>query len=292
MKGSYAVVQIERFSNNPIIRPHMDVRMGSNINGPSLIRVPAWIQRPLGRYYLYFAHHRGTYIRLAYADKLEGPWTTYEPGTLALEGSFAHEHIASPDVHVDAERRQIRMYYHGAESRGIQITRVAVSEDGISFTPSPEPLGAPYFRVFRWDGFYFALGMPGILYQSPDGLSNFRPGPMLFTPDMRHSALKLDGDTLSVFYTNAYDAPENILLSTIELGPDWMTWTASEPVVVLEPEMGYEGVDLPVEPSERGPINEKARQLRDPGIFRDDGRTYLLYSVAGEDGIAIAELRD
>jgi hypothetical protein len=32
-------------------------------------------------------------------------------------------------------------------------------------------------------------------------------------------------------------------------------------------------------------------QLRDPAIFEDDdGRTYLLYSVAGESGIAIAEL--
>lgn len=180
---------------------------------------------------------------------------------------------------MDAERRQIRMYYHGAESQGIQITRVAVSDDGISFTPSREPLGAPYYRVFRWGRFYYALGMPGILYRSSDGLSNFKPGPTLFTPDMRHSGLKLDGDTLSVFYTNAHDAPENLLLSTIQLGADWMTWTASEPVVALEPEMEYEGADLPVEPSKRGPINERARQLRDPGVFRDDGRPFLPNTV-------------
>jgi beta-xylosidase len=31
--------------------------------------------------------------------------------------------------------------------------------------------------------------------------------------------------------------------------------------------------------------------LRDPAIFEDtDGRVYLLYSVAGESGIGIAEL--
>ena len=31
--------------------------------------------------------------------------------------------------------------------------------------------------------------------------------------------------------------------------------------------------------------------LRDPGVFVDnDGRVYLLYSVAGEAGIGIAEL--
>jgi hypothetical protein len=31
-------------------------------------------------------------------------------------------------------------------------------------------------------------------------------------------------------------------------------------------------------------------QLRDPAIFEEDGRTYLLYAVAGESGIAIAEI--
>jgi len=31
--------------------------------------------------------------------------------------------------------------------------------------------------------------------------------------------------------------------------------------------------------------------LRDPAIFEDADRTYLLYSTAGESGIAIAELR-
>jgi hypothetical protein len=31
-------------------------------------------------------------------------------------------------------------------------------------------------------------------------------------------------------------------------------------------------------------------QLRDPAIFEDNGRVYLLYAVAGESGIAIAEV--
>ena len=32
------------------------------------------------------------------------------------------------------------------------------------------------------------------------------------------------------------------------------------------------------------------RQLRDPYIYKDGGKTYLLYAVAGETGIAIAEV--
>jgi hypothetical protein len=69
-------MRIGRLRGNPIIRPHMDARMGANINGPSLIRVPDWVEHPLGTYYLYFADHKGHYIRLAYADRLEGSWHT------------------------------------------------------------------------------------------------------------------------------------------------------------------------------------------------------------------------
>src|SRR5262245_52988898 len=38
-----------------MIRPRMDARMGTNIKGPLLIRVPNWIDGPLGIYYFYFA---------------------------------------------------------------------------------------------------------------------------------------------------------------------------------------------------------------------------------------------
>jgi hypothetical protein len=38
-------------------------------------------------YYLYFSHHKGDHIRLAYADSPMGPWTLYEPGTLRLADS-------------------------------------------------------------------------------------------------------------------------------------------------------------------------------------------------------------
>ena len=287
---------IERLAHRPIIRPHMDDCMGDNINGPSLIRVPDWVEQPLGQYYLYFAHHDGCYIRLAYSDELLGPWTTYRDGVLPLPEARFAGHVASPDVHVDHAQRQIRMYYHGSETPsgggGEQATRVALSEDGLHFTAHPALLGRPYFRVFQWGSYHYALAMPGVFYRSRDGLTNFAEAPTLFTRNMRHTALKVDGQTLAVFYTNAGDCPERILLSTIDLTPDWMTWVASEPIVLLEPELAYEGGELPREPSKRGLVMEPVCQLRDPAIFYEDGRTYLLYAVAGEHGIALAELKD
>ena len=49
---------------------------------------------------------------------------------------------------------------------------------------------------------------------------------------------------------------------------------------------------MPLKPSSRGAIDEPAHQLRDPAIYREGDDTFLLYSVAGEQGIAIARLTD
>jgi hypothetical protein len=283
-------MRVERLPGNPIIFPDMDARMGANINGPSLIRAPDWLPDAMGRYYLYFAHHKGDYIRLAYADHLDGPWTTYEPGTLQLRDSFFYDHVASPDVHVDDEQREVRMYYHGVVAERTQGSRVGTSKDGIDFKAYPGGLGNPYFRVFRWEGYYYGLGMPGVFYRSKDGLTDFQQGPTLFNSNMRHSAVKVQGATLNVFYTNVSDTPERILVSRIDLTADWMDWKESEPHAVLEPHTEYEGVNLPLAPSVRGLSVEPVRQLRDPGIFEEGGDTYLLYSVAGEQGIGIARL--
>jgi len=261
-----------------------------NINGPSLIKTPTWLDNPLGKYYLYFAHHIGSYIRLAYSDNLNGPWSIYEPGTLQLNNAYCYNHIASPDVHIDDNRQEIRMYYHGMIAKETQRTKIALSKDGINFKAYPEILGTSYFRVFKWDKYYYAIGMPGNIYRSKDGLTDFEQGPSLFTKNMRHCALKLEHNMLKVFYTNAFDTPEVIYMASIELSPNWHNWKESKSIIILEPEMKYEGADMPIKQSKRGAIMEKVRQLRDPAIFEDNNKTYLLYSVAGEQGIAIARI--
>ena len=43
-------------------------------------------------------------------------------------------------------------------------------------------------------------------------------------------------------------------------------------------------------PSARGPIEYPVNQLRDPGVFEDGDDVYLLYGVAGEQGIAITSV--
>ncbi len=321
--------RVRRLPGNPIIRPHMGGRIGANVQGPSLIRVPDWVRDPLGRYYLYFADHKGDHIRLAFADELLGPWRIHGPGALRVEESLyptvtqapppggfpppsrpgvappgtpdipdqdedaTTPHIASPDVHVDHANRGIVMYYHGLAGYRDQRTRVATSSDGLAFTPAEALLGPSYFRVFAHRGTSYAVVMPGVLYRSADGLGAFERGPDLFgDPLQRHTAVLLRGDTLWVFWTRVGDVPERILLSRVELSGDWRSWRAGEAVELLRPEIEWEGASLPAEPSWRGAINRPVNQLRDPAVFEEDGRCWLLYAVAGESGIALAELTE
>ncbi len=306
--------EITRFKNNPIIYPEMDDSLGKNIAGPSLIRVPNWIDECLGRYYLYFSAHKGDYIRLAYADHLEGPWQIYNKGTLHLEESLfpttpsnrivkitqdpkyngpdeSMPHIASPDVHVLDDIQEIRMYYHGLLKTGHQMTRVALSKDGIHFNAEPDIISFPYLRVFKYNGWFYGMSMPGIFYRSQNGINNFEQGPMLFNRNMRHSAIRIDGDELQIFWTQVGDSPERILLSTIQLTNDWKKWKPSLPIEILHPEMDWEGGNLEPKPSLRGAIIGLVCQLRDPAIYEEEKRIFLLYVIAGESGIAISELK-
>ena len=313
-------VEVERLLDRPIIDASTDPSIGTNIQGPSLIRAPAWLEAPLGQYYLYFADHKGSYIRLAYADALLGPWRVYAPGSLRLEQShfltappdvapemrdrlaataapgldFLREattpHIASPDVHVDDTAQWIVMYFHGLEGPGHQVSRVATSRGGIHFEARSEIIGRSYMRVFHHRGMTYAMAMPGRFYRSADGLTAFEEGPLLFNANMRHAALLKREETLYAFWTQVGHAPERILLSMVDLTQDWTRWRETQSKEVLRPERDWEGAGAPVEPSSRGPVHGRANQLRDPAIHVEGDRVFLLYAAAGESGIALAEV--
>lgn len=329
-QGEQATFSVERLVDGPIIYPELDSSIGENIQGPTLLKVPEWVADPLGTYYLYFADHKGSYIRLAYADSLEGPWSIYEEGALSLsdttflqtppeltpeqeaqlpemaaslgydpDSQFSHDlideattpHIASPSVIIDEENQQIIMYLHGLKGVADQVTRVATSQDGLHFEQtSTEDLGKPYMRVFTVDGEVFGMAMPGQLYKADSLLSGFTEAQTLLTPNARHHDVLVSGDTLYIFWTQVGDAPEQIYVSTVDISKPWEEWTASEPISLMKPERDWEGADAPIEPSIRSTAYGHVNQLRDPFIYEENGQLYILYSVAGESGIGIAKL--
>ncbi|WP_246684589.1 sulfotransferase [Mesorhizobium sp. B2-7-1] len=272
---------------------------GININGPSLIGMPDWAEGRLGAYYLYFADHGGTYIRLAYSDSIHGPWRIHPGGVLSLDQCpFIEDHIASPDVHVDQRHRRFVMYFHGPAKGGKdQVTFAATSGDGLHFNPLSEPLGPFYARFFHHDQWWYGLLGTGAVtvFRSRNGISDFERGPVVLPamkrlPTPRHLALQKSGRWLRVYYTRMGDAPERILHGTIDLAEDWRNWTVQGETELLRPRMDFEGAGLPVRRSRTGAAEGRENALRDPAIFEENGRTWLLYAVAGESGIALAEI--
>jgi hypothetical protein len=310
-------VRIERVGGQPLLTPASNPKLGTNLNGPCLIRVPDWVPNPLGRYYLYFAHHQGAFIRMAYADAIQGPYHVYDPGVLDLAATPFSRHIASPELIVDHEARKIRMLYHGSgpteanpAKRG-QSTTYAESSDGLRFVSERQYLAEPYLRVFRKDGWWYGFSGGGDRRLSRSRQLNevFEHGPVLdiegepyaACPEgqsvdriyrTRHVAFQLRGDQLAIYYSNVGDAPERIKRTVVSLAGDWTTWRGAKYQEVLRPEMAYEGADEPFVISVGGSKHTPVNEVRDPYVFEEEGVSWLFYSVAGEQGIGLARLVD
>ena len=196
MNNGKPLISRETFTDlNPAFK-----KQGSNINGPSVIRVPDWIPPekradPKAKYYLYFGHHDGNFIRMAWAEKIAGPYSLFGMHMLAegkprgvldlgktdrivLENDLeVFDHIASPDVHVDDTGKRIVMYFHGPtkyKGKGggglDQKTFVAFSSDGLNFNGGilPVKLGLAYMRVFIRGGKTYGIASRGAIYLAPE----------------------------------------------------------------------------------------------------------------------------
>ncbi len=178
---------------------------GDNINGPSLIRVPNFISRGNrvnrdANYYLYFAHHNGEYIRMAWAENVTGPYRLYDAGAsvgdrgvlddnrnrIDLDNGVGIQdnHIASPDVHVETSPNRIVMYFHAGgyrfDGRNInsQRTFVNTSSRGAEFRrrdTEPVVLGDSYFRVFEDNNTLYAMDNRGIPRRARSFNNPWRP---------------------------------------------------------------------------------------------------------------------
>lgn len=272
-----------------------------NVAYPCLIRAPSWVANPLGRYYLFFSTHRhfGD-IRLAVADDVLGPWRVRPDPVLERYLSWG---VKAPDVVVDAERRRLVLYFTtGRPAGGETATVAAVSPDGHAFSPVGSYVGSFYFRVFRFDGSWFAVSKGGRLYRADDPLGPFVPGPDLFPRarkdprynapgSVRHLAAEVTDAALFLYFSRIGDAPERILKAAVTTSGPWTGWTAGPPEEVIRPAAPWEGVHAPVGRSIFGAAEGQVHQLRDPYYYRDeDGSRYLLYAAAGEWGIGIARL--
>lgn len=196
---------------------------GEYINGPHVIAVPVWLKEsgrvahPDANYYMYFAHHRGLYIRLAWATELTGPWRLHGTGADVPVGSrgvldmgadqhlaignalVLTNHVASPEVWVDHEQQRLVMYFHaptvyrGKRLRS-QYTAVATSADGLNFNlPAqggqpghgirPVILGRSYMRLFHHRGQAYAVANGASPFRAPAGANATSDGAWMPPPE-------------------------------------------------------------------------------------------------------------
>lgn len=322
-----AEISVVRFAENPLVSVSSSPSVGDNVNGPSVIRVPHWVKKPLGRYYMYFAHHKGRHIRLAYASSLRGPWKVYEPGVLndsataffrpqpdPPNAGLPYTHVASPEIYVDNAHKKIVMWVHGywtegqrwpenradaqawLQSHGYgQYTQAAESADGLHFAMLPAITKQSYLRVFHRGDHVYAMARLGQLLRAKDISSSFDLGPNPFRDGpyagrVRHVAVVARKDYLDVFFSAIGDAPESILHTRIPTKGAWDQWRATAYEKVLTPESKYECPDLPTAASTAGEIQGPAKQLRDPAWLLDGGKAYLFYTVCGEQDVAGATI--
>ena len=302
-------MKARRALSDPIIHAGLSASIGDNINGPSLIARPDWAPGP-GRYLLYFAHHYGRHIRLAWADTLQGPWHILEPGALHLSDTpfaqtppdlpqpdWAYElgldayvpHIASPDVHLNHDKQRFEMLFHGLADDGIQRTCLAVSQDGLAWRVIGPMTTQTYLRRFEVDGQIYAIALQGELMRLGEN-GVFEHGPRVLSDQTRHVAVLRRGHILHVVLSRYGDAPERLLHVRVSLDGDWQDWRClEEPADLLQPDHDWEGAALPVVPSVPGPV-EFVHELRDPALFEDGEKTWLIYSGGGEAALGLAEV--
>ena len=89
------LISAERFPPKSI--PGLSAEALANINGPSVLRMPDWAPGKQAALHLYSGHHKGDSIRLAFADRLRGPWKMWSDPILPLAESLFLSADPSPD---------------------------------------------------------------------------------------------------------------------------------------------------------------------------------------------------
>ena len=277
---------------------------GQFTNGPTVIKVPVWVEDPLGIYYMYIADHRGVGIRLAYADSLAGPWTVSPNPVLVLNGSLGiRGHMASPDIYIDDNAETIYMTVHGepaGTANANQVSVLAESQEGLSFAQDPSYAGsiwAPfaYARILKIGDTFVRINPGKHQVSRSDSITGPFSAPEYYSlpenREHRHASVLLDGSTIVIYYTRVRDAPERIYRATIDASQPWGEWALTNEQCVRRPELSWEGAQFPIAFSKDGPANS-VNQLRDPFIYDDGTNRALFYSYAGESGIAMATLTE
>ena len=182
------------------------------------------------------------------------------PGRRPKDGTF-YTHVAVPE---DLHRQPTQAHVGGFTARGPtasgghsspvslgpagrhgdegiwQRTQAAESPDGLRFDAKGAVTDSLYLRVFPYRGYLYGLGAvesltgtePARLSRSASPGESFTPGPSPFRDGCEHASVtSVWSDVASgSMYSSRQSGTERVLLSTMDLNPDWKSWRATAPV--------------------------------------------------------------
>ena len=111
-----------------------------------------------------------------------------------------------------------------------------------------------------------------------------------FLPFSRHTCVLVIKKVIYVFFSSVTDNPEHIKVGELIINEKNNACSITNIKSIIEPELYYEHHNSEFIKSDYGGTNNFVRQLRDPYVFNDDKDIYILYTVCGEKGIAIAKI--
>jgi len=260
---------------------------------PSVIRVDGRIEKPLGKYYMYYAPHDAPGgICLAYANEVEGPWTEYGENPLLGRVWAPHyevSHISSPHILWMEDVKKFYLYFHGEND----TTRVASTTDGIHFTYEKVAVStamydgiseASYARVFPC-----TAGPAGtrfvILFMGNNGGTR-----------RIYAAWSRDGLTFTAQKKPLLNPPPGTEVTQVG-GPWYLPWQGKNYVVFhgdktpadlsavsSEIYIAEVGADFSEENHlgvfySRQAFPEEKRRVSDPCFFHDEGKDWFLMAV-------------
>jgi hypothetical protein len=283
---------------------------GTNFSGATVFLNPGYLDSSIyARYIMYFAHHSGTFIRIATSNNPFSGWAFPNLEILKI-GKFNefHDHIASPEVFLDHESKTLNLFFHSRiNGSREQQTFLAKSKDGVKFEFTPMESFLPfYLRVSVHNGKVFGVTKGGNLFSHPGGnfSRDWKYLGNMDSPDsklerlnyfndvgnIRHAHIISYKENLLVFYTRLGEAPEQIYARLINFGSDNNLIEFSEQIEIMQPRLPFECQSAPLKESQPGPSEIFERAFRDPFVFMEKDVKLLFYSYGGESGIGVCEI--
>ncbi|QDU75841.1 hypothetical protein Pan97_28830 [Bremerella volcania] len=115
---------LPKFAFQAVVLEGKDLRFAPSkeLERASLVKMEGRVDKPLGKYYLYYSPHKHVGVSLAYSDSIEGPWIEYQGNPIVQDAAI-------PDVRWIEETGKFHLWAHKKNKQ----TEMWTSSDGLHF---------------------------------------------------------------------------------------------------------------------------------------------------------------